>query len=132
MDFIPLFVLCPESFFLTLCIVDDHLIGCVKDVLGRTVILLQAHHLSFRENLLKSQNVPDISPAETINGLVIITNNAEILVFLSKKAYEFKLCCICILILIYHDITETLLIIFQYIFLRLEKLHRLKQQIVKI
>ena len=54
MYFISLFVLCPEAFFLTLCVVDDHLIGCIEDILGRTVILFQAHHLSLRKNLLKS------------------------------------------------------------------------------
>ena len=132
MNFITLFGLCPESFFFTFCIVGNYLVGCVQDILCRTVILLQPYHLRLSENLLKAQDVPDICSTETINRLVIIANYAEILVFFRKKTYEFKLCGVSILILIHHNIPETFLIIIQDIRIVLEKLHGFHDQVIKI
>ena len=82
--------------------------------------------------MFKIQDVLNIRAAELIYGLVIVSNHTQITVLGCQQTDQFELYCICILILIYHDITETLLIIFQYIFLCLEKLHGLKQQIIKI
>ena len=82
--------------------------------------------------MFKIQDVLNVRTAEFINGLVIVANHAQVTVLGCQQMDQFELYCIRILILVYHNITETLLIIFQYIFLRLEKLHRLKQQIVKI
>ena len=82
--------------------------------------------------MFKIQDILNIRAAELIYGLVIVSNHTQITVLGCQQTDQFELYCICILILIYHDITETLLIIFQYIFLCLEKLHGLKQQIIKI
>ena len=132
LDHISIFVLCPESFFFSSMIVPDHGIGSIQDIAGRTVILFQFDHLGIIKYMFKIQDVLNVRTAEFINGLIIVANHAQVTVLGCQQMDQFELYCIRILILVYHDITETLLIIFQYIFLRLEKLHRLKQQIVKI
>ena len=58
---------------LTCCIVGDHLIRRIQDILGGTVVLLQADHLRIRENPLKSKDVANVGSAEFVDGLVIIT-----------------------------------------------------------
>ena len=50
----------------------------------------------------------------------------------SQKTYQLKLCHIGILVLIYHNIPETFLIIIQYLRVILEQFHSLYDQIIKI
>ena len=71
--FLSLWILCPETFLLTCCIVGDHLVRRIQDVLGGTVVLLQADHLRIRENPLESKDVANVGSAEFVDGLVIIT-----------------------------------------------------------
>ena len=69
---------------------------------------------------LKIQNITDICPTEFINRLIIISDYTQILIPGSKQTYQLKLHPVRILILIYHNIAESLLIIFQHIALCLE------------
>ena len=64
--------------------------------------------------------------------LVIITDNTEISIFSGKHTHKFKLHCICILILIHHDIAESFLICSQNVFILFKKLDSFKYQIIKI
>ena len=132
LDHISIFVLCPECLIFSSLIVPDHGIGCIQDIAGRAVILFQLDHLGIIKYMFKIQDVLNIRTTEFVNGLVVVSDNAQVTVLGCQQMDQFELYCIRILILVYHDITETLLIIFQYIFLCLEKLHRLKQQIIKI
>ena len=64
--------------------------------------------------MLKTQNIFNIRPAEFVDRLVIIADNAEIAVFCRQKAHKAELNRVGILILIDHDIAELLLIIIEH------------------
>ena len=132
MDQVAFRVLCPECLRFTGCIVCDHFVGCTQDVLGGTVILFQTDYFCIREHVLKSENVSDICTTELVDRLVIITDNAEILIFRSQQTYKFELCSVGVLILIYHNIFEAFLIVLKNISAVLEKFHCLYDQIIEV
>ena len=132
MQFFSFCIFRPERFSLSFHIILNHLIRCIQNVLGRTIILFQANHLCIRENFLKSQNISDVGAAELVNRLVVISHHAEITVFICQKADKLKLGGIGILILIHHNILKPVLEIFQYIRAGAEKLHCFHNQIIKI
>ena len=82
--------------------------------------------------MLKIQNIADIRSTKLVDRLVIISHHAQIPILSGKQSYKLELHCIRILILIDHNIAKPLLIILQHIRLRLQKLNRLHQQIIKI
>ena len=82
--------------------------------------------------LLKVQNIVNICPSELINRLVIITDHAEVLIFVRQQTNQLELCRIGILILVHHDIAQTFLIRIQDFAIKLKKLHCFHDQIIKI
>ena len=88
----------------------DHRIGCGKDVFGGAVIFLQLDHLCILKFLLEFQDIADISSAETVNALVIVSDYTEVLVFIRQHTDDLELYKVCILILIDHDVLELLLV----------------------
>ena len=82
--------------------------------------------------MLKVEDIADIRPSELVDRLIIVSDHAQISVFSCKQPDEPELNCIRILILIYHDVSEPLLIVLQHIRLRLQKLHGLYKKVVKI
>ena len=131
-DQIPLVVGCPKRLILPAPVIAYHSVGCVQDILGGTVVLLQLNYLSPRKCLLKAQDILDIGASEFVNGLIIITYHADIPVFSGQQIDELELHHIGILVLVHHYVTETLLIIIQHIRNILEQLHRFYNQVVKI
>ncbi len=110
-DLMPLSVITPELFALSFCVVTDYGIGSTQHILGRAIVLLQLHHKSIRINLLIVQDVIDIGAAEFVDRLVIISHHTQVPVTGSQKTDQLELCRVGILILIYHDVAETFLII---------------------
>ena len=82
--------------------------------------------------MFKIQDICDIGPAEFIDRLIVVSYHAKIFIFGSQKAHQHKLCGIGILILIYHDITQTFLISLQDIRMIFEKFYCQTDQIIKI
>ena len=132
MDLFSLFIFCPQSFTLSAHIVLDHLVSSVEDILGRTVILFQLNDQRLGEYLLIAQNIANIGPPEFVDGLVVISHYAEILIFFRQKTDKLKLGGVSILILVHHDVFKTFLVIIQHFRTRAEKLHSLNDQIVKV
>ncbi len=122
----------PQGFFLAACIVGNHLIGGVQDVRRRTVILLQLDNRRIGIILFKIQNVSNIRAAPAINRLVIIAHNAQVMTFRRQKSHQLILRIVRVLILVHHNVTETLPIAFQYRRMVCQKGQRFQQQIVKI
>ena len=49
-----------------------------------TIILFQPDHFSFWIDVFEFKHIGDLSPAPTIDGLIIITNTADVPAFLGK------------------------------------------------
>ena len=128
----PFLLVCPERLVLAPHIVFDHRVGRIQNHLGRAVILLQLDHAGVRVNLLKVQNIADIRPPEFINRLVVIAHHAQVPVLIRQKPDQLKLGGVGILILVHHNVAESVLIGGKHLGVRLEKLHRLHNEIVKI
>ena len=132
MHLFPISVFRPQLLVLAPFIAADHSVGSVQDMAGGTVILLQLDHFCPWKSFLKAQDIPDIRPAELVNGLVVVSHYAEILIFSRQQAHQLKLGVIGVLILVHHDIAEPLLVILPHFSAAFQKLHRLHDQIIKI
>ena len=82
--------------------------------------------------LFKVQNIVDIRSAELVDRLIVITDHAQVFVFAREKTDQLKLRRVRILILVHHDIAETLLIVGKHLWICLQQLYRLYDEIVKI
>ena len=128
----PLSIGGPESLVLPPLVIADHCIGRIQNMTGGTVILLQLNDFCPRKCTFKIQDIADVGTTELINRLVIIAYHAEVFIFSGQKLNQTKLRRVGILVLIHHDIAETLLIIFQHIRIRLEQIHGFKNKIIEI
>ena len=122
----------PQSLVFPPLVIADDRVGRVQNVAGGTVVLLQLNDLRPRESTLKVQDIADIGSPELIDGLVIVTHHAEVLVLSGQQLNEAELGRVGVLVLIHHDVFEPLLIILQYIGVGAEQIHSLKDQIVEI
>ena len=78
-------ILGPELFALSTLIIGDDGVGRVQDRLRRTVVLLQPDDLRAAVLRLKAENILDRSAAEFIDALVVIANDANILISAGKQ-----------------------------------------------
>ena len=119
-DRITFFLVCPKRFILTHGVMTDHSVCRIQNILGASIVFLQLDHFSVRIFGLKVQDIIYIGTTEFVDRLVIVTDNAQILLAsaifsdrVSQQAYKLKLSCVSILILIDHNIAETVLVIVQ-------------------
>ena len=122
----------PECLVFSAFIVLDHGVCRIKDILRRSVILLQLNDCRIRINLFKIKNIADIGASEFVNGLVIVTHNTQVTASRCQQSNQLELRSVGILILIDHDVLKTVLIVLQNIRAALEKLHSLDDEIIKI
>ena len=132
LNFRALSVIRPEIFALSLFVVRNNGVGGIKYRLSRAVVLLEADNLCVLILLFKAQDVFDGSAAEAIDALIVIADDAYILVPRREKCSEHILRVVRILILIDHYVFEAVLIVFAGLLVRFEELHHVDYQIVKI
>ena len=132
MDLLSLSAVGPELFLLSSGVVADDGVGCVQHVLGGPVVLLQAYDQGFGIDLLEVQNVVDIGAPEAVDGLVVVTDHAEVAVPGCQKTDQLELGVVGILVLIHHDIAEAVLVVLQHFRMGVEQVHGLHQKVVKI
>ena len=80
-DVVSLRVPGPQGLGFTLRIVANDLVGRLKDLGCRPVILLQPDDQRVLEILFKIQDIADVSPSETVNGLIVVAYHAQVAVF---------------------------------------------------
>ncbi len=70
--------LCPERFALAAGVVGDDVVGGIQDAAGAAVVLLEADGAGILVLLFKVENVLDRRAAELINALVIVADDADV------------------------------------------------------
>ena len=125
-------VVCPQGLFLTSVIVMDHTVGDIQNIFRGTIVLFQPDHLRIRKNLLEVQDIADVGPAKAIDGLIVISDDAQIFIPGREKMHKLELSGVGVLIFIDHDEAEAILIIFEYIRTLSEKLYRFEKKIIKV
>ncbi len=110
----------------------DHCICHIQNRPGRAVILFQPDNRRLRKIFFKIQNIPDIGSPELVDGLVVVSHHTDIPVLLRQQPHQLKLCRIGVLILVHHDILESLLIGIQNLGTVPEQFHRLHNDVIKV
>ena len=131
-DFFSSLIFCPESLILSSFIITDHLVSRAQDRLCGAVILFQLNDPCARKRLLKAQYILYIGSAEPVNGLIVVSHHTDVPVFGGQKAHKPELGRIGILILVYHDVTESFLVVLQNLRMGFKELHRFHQQVIEI
>ena len=122
----------PQRLLFSSDIVCDHAVRRIQNILRTAVILLQLNDLRVRKILLKIEDISDIRTPKFVDRLIIVTDHTQIAVFARQQTDQFKLRRIRVLILVHHDIFEPFLIIVEHLHIRLEQLHRLHDEVIKI
>ena len=85
-------------------------IGGVQYIARGAVVLLQLDDLGSLKCLFKAEDVADIGAAEPVYRLVVVSDSTDIAISARQQLHQPKLRRVCVLILIDHDIPESLLI----------------------
>jgi hypothetical protein len=59
---------------------------------------------ALREEGWKFKDVPYSSPSESVQTLVIVPNNTDVVLVVPKEFEDFLLDCVCVLIFVHHEI----------------------------
>ena len=129
---VTLVVPCPQGLALALGVVLDDAIGSIQDVGGGAVILLQTDGLGAGEDALKVQNVLNGGTAETVDALVIVTDNADVLFRAGEQADQPELGHAGILILVHQQVAVLVLVELPHILVLRQQLHGLVDQVVEV
>lgn len=131
-DLFAVAVLGPQSLALAACVVFDDAVGGIEDVGSGTVVLFQADGLGPLEHLLKVEDVLDGGAAELVDGLVVITDNADIVGAARQQAHKVKLGNAGVLILVHNYVLELILIVAAGFLIVLQQLDGVVDQVVEV
>ena len=122
----------PEVLRLALNVVGNYCIGCIQNVLCAAVVLCQHHSGDIGKGFLKLHDVAKICTAETIDRLVGVAHNTNVVMLCTEHKNNFILRDVGVLVLIYQNMLKALLVHTKNIGVLLEELHRTHEQIVKV
>ena len=131
-DLLPVVVVGTKPAIDAVAVEFDDVIGHGDDSGGGAVVHLQVDALCFVECFLKIEDVADIGLAPTVDRLIGVTDDEEILVFLCERFDENVLHPVGVLVLVDQDVLESFLIALQHAGLCIEELQRQNQQIVEL
>ena len=112
-------------------IILDYGIGCIDDILCRTIILFQINNSGFWVVFFERKNILDISSSPAIYPLPVIPYYTKVTRFTCKRTYHLILEDIRILILIHEKIFKSSVKIFEN-FIIFEYFPHKKKEIIKI
>ena len=95
-----LFVGTPQGLAIAIAIVCDDLVGGIKNVWSAAIVLLQLDDLRPWKHLVEAQDIAGVGTAPTIDRLIVVTHNAEIVVLLNERSNHHQLRSVCVLVLV--------------------------------
>ena len=113
-------------------VVGNDGVGRIQNGLRRAVVLLQPDEARALILVFKIQDVLDRRAAEAIDALVIVTDDADILVPAGQQRGQQILQVVRILILVDEDIAELALIVVAHILIFLQQADRQQDDVIKI
>ena len=129
---IALAVVRPQGLALALGVVLDDAVGCVEDIGGGAVVLLQANRLGSGIELFKIENVLNGSATEAVDALVVIAHHTDVALRPGEQADQTKLRHAGILILVHQQVAVLVLVELPHVRVFSPQLHGLVDQVVKI
>ena len=122
----------PDHLFQLLLVSRNDAVGGVYDIPGGTVVLFEAVYGHIVVIALEIQNIADIGPPERIDALGIVSHHANILVSVCKGPHDQVLRMVGILVLIYQNVPEALLVFHEHLRKAGQQFVGAEQQVVKI
>ena len=101
-------------------------------MLGGAVILLQPNDPCVLVLLFKIQDILNVGPPETVDGLVIVTHHAEVPVSPGQQAGEEILQVVGVLILVHQHIPELFLVVVQHLRFLLQQRDGVVDDVIKV
>ena len=108
------------------------MIGGIEDDLGRSIVLLQLDDLGVRVVLFKRQDVAHVRTAEHVDALIVIADDAQVAVLAGEVPHHQVLGPVRVLVLVDHDVLESLLIFLEHVRVAIEQPDRPHQEIVEV
>ena len=110
----------------------DDAVGCINNILGRTIVAFQFHRHCFGVLAVELQDIIDVCPTKRVDALCVITNNADVVVVFREQTHDSVLGIVGVLILIDQNVTKTLCISLTHLFHFVKEKEGVEQQIIKI
>ena len=129
---IALAVVRPQGLALALGVVLNDAVGCVEDIGGGAVVLLQSDGLGAGIELFKIEDIFNGSAAEAVDALVIVAHHANVALRPSEQADQTELRHAGILILVHQQVAVLVLVELPHVRVFSQQLHGLVDEIVKI
>ena len=122
----------PHLFLYLLHILLDDRVGRVHNHLGRTVVLLQFVEVQVGVVAAEVEDILYIRSAEGVDALRIVAHHADVLVACRQFLHDEVLRVVGVLVLVHHDVFETVLILQQHIWKVPQQHVHVKQQVVEV
>ena len=113
-------------------VVGDHRVGRVEDGLARPVVLLEQHHGDVRERVLELEDVAHVRPAELVDRLVAVADDADVAALGREHEDEIVLDAVGVLVLVDEDVAEPTLVVLEHLGELAEQLDGVDQQVVEV
>ena len=125
-------VVAPELFLYLVAVVVNDAVGRRHDVLRRAVVLFQFEELHLRVIALEVKDILYVGSAEGVNALCVVAHDADVLVACRQLLDDEILCIVGVLILVHHDVLETLLVFQQHVGEVAQQDIHVEQQVVEV
>ncbi len=122
----------PQILALALRVARDDRGCCFQDDLRGAVVLLQANGLRFGKVFLELEDVADVRTAPAVDALVLVSNNANIVMIAGEKLHQLVLRTVGVLVLVDHDVAEAAVVTLARFATGFQQAHRLEQQVVEV
>ena len=107
-------------------------VGSIDDGLGGTVVTFEFEEFGIGISFLESKDILDVGSTEGVDGLCIISYHADMVVWFRQSLDNEVLRIVGILVLIYQDISEVVLVFAQHVLVLLKEGVGHEEQIVEI
>ena len=121
-----------ERLALALGVVGDHGGRAFEDDLRGAVVLFQADGADVGEVLLELENVADVGAAPTVDGLVLVADDADVARGTGEQLHQLVLRAVGVLVLVDEEVFVTAVVTLAHLGDGLEQAHGLQQQVVEV
>ncbi len=110
----------------------DHGVGGAEDVAGGPVVLLEFDHLGAGKVALEVKDVAQVGASPSVDRLVVVADHAQVAMGCGQFAQQQVLGGVGVLVLVDHQITETLLVFGQHLGKLFEQAHGEHDDVVEV
>ena len=129
---ITLAIIRPQGLALALGVVLNDTVGCVEDVGGGAVVLLQTDGLGAGIELFKVEDIFNGSTTEAVDALVVVAHHADVALRPGEQADQTELRHAGILILVHQQVAVLVLVELPHVRVVGQQLHGLVDEVIKI